>query len=278
MKWEAEVARIYWSVTISGNTTKRKHIAHLLSSLNPNYKKLTDDEKEVLRYQNVLDYIYHNWHVNDDKLNVSDIETIYNLISANKSTISATKEEELARVLRYLELSDEHSVIKAGILQLEIRYLSPFASYNGILSRIASYLMLYKNGYDIRGMLVLDEYWKKENSKYKEAIKSTFLSQVLTHWLEFYAEAMEFQLNKTMQAIYAKRTQHLLPEIFWELNERQMEIRRYLLNPKNTISNREVQKRFGVSQITASRDLTKMVKLGTLVARGRGRSTYYTAA
>ncbi len=278
LKWEAEVARIYWSLTISGNNTKKKNIARLISSLSPSISKLTNDEKEVLRYKEVLDYIYNNWYVRDEKLSCGDILKLYNILSRTRSSITASKNSELEKVLEYLEMSDEHPVIKAGIFQIEIRSISPFPSYNGMMSRLAGYLILYKNGYDFRRMLILDEYWHKENAKYKTAIEMSAQKQNLTTWLEFYTGAVELELNKTMQILYAKRTQSLIPEKFWSLNERQKEIIGYLLNPENKITNREVQNKFGVSQITASRDLIKLVKLGIAVSRGRGRSTFYTGA
>jgi len=174
--------------------------------------------------------------------------------------------------------SNWYLIDKAGIFQIELRSISPFPSYNCIMSRLAGYLILYKNGYDFRRMLILDEYWHKENVKYKTAIEMSAQKQNLTTWLEFYTGAVELELNKTMQALYARRNLSLVPEKFWFLNERQKEIIRYLSNPENKITNREVQKHFGVSQITASRDLIKLVKLGIAVSRGRGRSTFYTGA
>ncbi|MCX6732604.1 MAG: hypothetical protein NTV98_03635 [Candidatus Roizmanbacteria bacterium] len=46
--------------------------------------------------------------------------------------------------------------------------------------------------------------------------------------------------------------------------------------PGAKVSNRMVQKKFKVSQITASRDLAKLADSGLIFAIGKGRSTYYT--
>ena len=62
----------------------------------------------------------------------------------------------------------------------------------------------------------------------------------------------------------------------WKLTERQKKIMEKLENPNIQITNRDVQKMFTVSQITASRDLSKMVNLGILLPHGKGRSIFYT--
>jgi len=60
------------------------------------------------------------------------------------------------------------------------------------------------------------------------------------------------------------------------LNDRQNKILERLENPNLKITNKDVQKMFGVSQITASRDLSKMANLGILLPHGKGRSVFYT--
>ena len=67
-----------------------------------------------------------------------------------------------------------------------------------------------------------------------------------------------------------------LPISFFDLTERQKEIVRLSAHPEATLTNASLQKRFSVSQITASRDLARLTGLGLLFAHGRGRSIYYT--
>lgn len=62
----------------------------------------------------------------------------------------------------------------------------------------------------------------------------------------------------------------------WKLNDRQKKILDIMENPELKITNKIVQKQFGISQITASRDLAKMVNLGVLLPHGKGRSVFYT--
>ncbi|OGK57462.1 hypothetical protein A3H83_03340 [Candidatus Roizmanbacteria bacterium RIFCSPLOWO2_02_FULL_39_8] len=60
------------------------------------------------------------------------------------------------------------------------------------------------------------------------------------------------------------------------LNSRQREIIQMLEDPKSRITNKQVQKKFSVSQITASRDLAKLTIVGVLFSHGKGRSTWYS--
>jgi Fic family protein len=98
----------------------------------------------------------------------------------------------------------------------------------------------------------------------------------LTLWLEYFAFCIMTSLEKTAEVIKNQKFGKELPASFWKLNIRQKQILYYLENPDMKITNKEVQKMHGVSQITASRDLTELTTLGHLFARGKGRSVFYT--
>ena len=74
---------------------------------------------------------------------------------------------------------------------------------------------------------------------------------------------------------YARELKDLSPDglgissSFWDLNERQKVILGILDQPGVSITNKTVQKRFKISQITASRDLSKLAILGLLLVTVR---------
>ena len=60
------------------------------------------------------------------------------------------------------------------------------------------------------------------------------------------------------------------------LNERQKKILAHLDEPGSSINNRSLQKMTGISQMTAARDLSKLVEHGLIISHGKGRGVVYT--
>ncbi|KKS77881.1 MAG: hypothetical protein UV74_C0002G0009 [Candidatus Woesebacteria bacterium GW2011_GWB1_43_14] len=278
LKWEADISRAYWSLVITGNKLNRKRIASLLSS--PfSYKTQSTEERDILRYRQALEYIYYNWYGSDKSLNYNVVAYLYKIACQPTDTIkfvSTRAKTDLIKTLEYLNRSNEHPIIQAGIALMQMRTLSPFENYNGIVSRLVSQLYLYKGGYDFRGLLILDEFWHKDMDNYRRLVNTARQTQNLTNWLEYYIEAINIQLVKALNNMRSSRSHEWIDNHFWSLNERQKEILSMLKDPTATLTNRRVQRIFKISQITASRDLSKLAKLRLLLSHSKGRSTFYT--
>lgn len=59
------------------------------------------------------------------------------------------------------------------------------------------------------------------------------------------------------------------------LNERQIEALRLMVNEGQELTNRDYREMFGVSYITAFRDLSRLIELNLAQARGAGRGRKY---
>lgn len=136
--------------------------------------------------------------------------------------------------------------------------------------------VLVKLGYDFRGFIVLDEYFRHDLISYRQAVETSERNKNMTVWLEYFCQGVAMELEKTVEALKTQRFQTELPSTYWSINERQRQILNLLENPTAKITNKLVQKMFKISQITASRDLAKLASLGLLFSRGKGRSVYYT--
>lgn len=281
LSWRAKLDRSYYSLSLSGNTLKKKQIAKLVSTLTPiETHKLSKQEREYLLYSQAQDHITNEWYVSDKYVETEDVYSLYKISSQpifGDSLLNfKAKNDEIKAVLTYLSSGDDHPVIKAGIIQMQIRLLSPFKTANGRITRLLSQLYLYKDDYDMRSMLVLDEYWKNNLNRYKQEVEVADKSNNMTPWLEYFAEAVSEQTEKVLRTIRSDRKVIGVSKAFWSLNKRQKQIVNILENPKQSIRNEDVQNLFSVSQITASRDLAKLYKLGILLRQGNGRSVYYT--
>ena len=96
----------------------------------------------------------------------------------------------------------------------------PFAQGSGRMARLVNYLFLYRKGFDFRGLLVLDEYIRKDIVALREAVNSVFQTKNLTLWLEYYLQGMVIQLTKA----YETESSHTTDPYFSGLNERQKKI------------------------------------------------------
>jgi len=277
LRWEASLQRIYWSLVLAGNPLSKAEMIRLLSKQSK--KKLSPEQKEVVNYQKAQNFIKENWLVSSKPITLTTVKKLYDL--ACKPTLGpssglSANQKKLDLFLDYLQTGKESPIIQAGIAQISIINIDAFAEGNGPVARLIPYLFLYKHGYDFRGLLVLDEYLRRDLYALKTAIEGVNKSQNLTLWLEYFTNGILVQLRNAYKIASSGKFQTDLPAAFWKLNDRQIGILNLLEQPGAKVTNRKVQKMFKVSQITASRDLAKLVRLRILFSHGKGRSAHYT--
>lgn len=270
-RFEASVGRIFWALAFFETPLDKREILKLLLP-QASKKRLTSQQKEVVRFKNGLDYIVHEWQGSKKPVALKTVLFLHEITCEGRLRISL---EQLKQCLSYFQGSNEHPVIQAALIHSQILELSPFTQDNDKIARLLTYLFLYKEGFDCRGFLVLDEYFRRNLTEYQQILAQTKERGTQTAWLEYFAKGVATQLEKTLEDITSGRTRMEIPAST-RLNERQKEILNLLENPDVTITNRQTQKLFKVSQITASRDLAKLASLGLLFAHSKGRSVYYT--
>ena len=279
LRWEGMLNRLYYSLALHANPLKKDEMTRMITSTK--HTKVSSAQQEVISYKRAMDYLSQEWYVSKKTVSIKTVLTLYEILNHPSLAKSITNlirlsEEPLKRVLDYIQSGREHPIIQAGIAQIQLTTLAPFDQDSQLVARLLASLLLYKNGYDCRGLWDLEEYLYKNKTTMEKLTQSTMKFTSLTPWLEFYAQAAVVQLSKIDRDISSERYSTTLPSAFFSLNERQKEVLSLLDQPDEKITNRKVQKRFGISQITASRDLTKMVTLGLLFPHGKGRSVYYT--
>jgi hypothetical protein len=275
LRWEAQLERVFWSLSLSGDFGNKKQFIKLLSKNISTVINLNPQEKNIILYKNALDYIKDEWFVSEKSVTPKTIQ----LLSANflKSKL-AVSENNLRQFLQYLEGKTDHPIVVAAISQIQTIRAHLLSTGNGRLSRLLCLLFLYKNNYDLRHLITLEEYWSKYKEGYDSAVNKAIQTGDLTWWIEFFTQAMIFQINKTLANMERFSILEGLSGRFFEITDRQKDILNLFDQPDVQITNRKVQKIFQVSQITASRDLSKLANLGLLFTHGKGRSVCYTKA
>ena len=277
MRWEAQVERTYWSFSLADDSTTKPEVLDVLKE--PEFAPLKGKE-EIVNFYTALNFIRDNWLASNSRVKPSDIEKLYELTTkyqlGSKNKLSQKKEQEIKSFLNYIQQGENHPILQAGIAYIQIYKINPYPNATDKIAILSAHLFLYKLGYDLRDMLVFEEFFRRELASLRQSRESVETHKTLTLWLEFFTYALGVQANKILQNIEAKKYKTDLPNTFSKLNSRQKLIVSGLNNPGSRTTNGEVQKKYGVSQITASRDLAKLAKLRLVFRVGAGRSTYYT--
>lgn len=272
LRWEAHVDRINASFALSGIAISKQEIVKILSA--GKNKKLNSQEHEVIFYKKGFDYLNQNWLVAKRNVSVRSLLILHSII--NRQSKLPGREEAIKNLLDFIQSSREHSIVLSGIAYIQFLAICGSGINENKLARFLAYLYLYKNGYDFRGLLNIEESFLKVRNSYQSIIDATIKSPNLTLWLEYYAAGILDILYQVEKDVGEVRFHLDIPARHWQLNDRQREVLTHLEKPDMSITNRYVQHLFKVSQITASRDLARLEALGIIFAHGKGRSVYYT--
>ena len=175
-----------------------------------------------------------------------------------------------------------HPVIKAGLAHIHVVAVHPFWDGNGRTARAVATLLLQRSEFGFRKLLSLEENLFDDRDKYFDAIEKTlgtsFKSDYdATPWLEFFAGSVHTNAYKLVASL-TEWHRHM------EEGHRRMEKAGLpsrladgiaYAGRMGVVTRRDYMEITDVSPITASRDLSKLVEMGFLVAEGKTRSRVY---
>ncbi len=116
----------------------------------------------------------------------------------------------VADFIEWLDQSDSrdiHPAIRSAITQYVLVAIHPFIEGNGRVSRAFAILPLYVEGYDIRRLFSLEEYFDRNAENYYNAIQETHIQNSdifkrdLTHWIEYFTEALSIELSRVKEKV-----------------------------------------------------------------------------
>jgi len=273
LQWESSIQKIHYLLALAGKSVSPLQISNHLLHLDP--KNPTPFKTEIESYRNSFDYLYHQWLVNSKVVEPSDLLEFYQTIFP-KETLTGDG-DELKASLQYIQINPEHPIIQAALAQILILSLSPFSAYNEQFSHLVFLLFMYKYGYDLRRLPVYEEQCVLDLTNYKNMILQSNRLDNVTPWLEYVCGRSIIAVEKTLTIVQQQKNNPTLSyTTLFALNDRQQQIINIFNAPGAKVSNRLIQRKFKVSQITASRDLAKLADSGLIFAIGKGRSTYYT--
>ncbi len=176
---------------------------------------------------------------------------------------------------------DVHPIIRAGIAHYELVRIHPFIEGNGRTARAFSLLILYAEGYDVKKLFSIEEYFDKDIDGYYTALQSVQRSttQDMTYWLEYFCFGLAIELDRVKLQVQKlsqdARLKDRLGGVQIALSERQISILE-LLQQKKSVTTSDVQKILPlISADTILRDLKDMLAKGILKKEGITKGVVY---
>lgn len=175
------------------------------------------------------------------------------------------------------------SLILAGIFHKQMVIIHPFADGNGRTARLATKVLLAQMGLNTFNLFSFENYYNKNITKYFQIVGEYGNYYDLadlpagrqgkidfTIWLEYFTEGIIDELLRVQkqlgQAILSPQT---------ELKSHHLKILEYIKD-KGFISDRDYGKLVRRARPTRALDFKKLITLGLIERKGKGKATYYT--
>ncbi len=175
---------------------------------------------------------------------------------------------------------DLHPIIKAGVVHHQLVFIHPFTEGNGRVARSLATLILLAEGYDIRKLFSLEEYYDKNVAAYYYALKTADQNpdHDLTNWLEYFVEGVAIEFNRVKESV-----QHLSLDLKLKartgqqvfLNERQIKLVEYI-EKVGYLSNQQFKELLPmVSEDTVLRDIKDLMEKKIVRKKGKTKAARY---
>lgn len=193
--------------------------------------------------------------------------------------------EDLINWINSDEAKEIHPVIKAGIIHYELARVHPFVEGNGRSARASATLLMFLDGYDIRRLFSLEEYFDANPMDYYLTLQAVSNQLVLdtqerdlTPWLEYFVTGVAIEFNRVKERVKRISVDAQVKDKLGEqvgLNERQMLIMEYLHRHKS-MQNKDFRKVFpDHSDDTVLRELRFLRQKGLIKKTGGTKNAVY---
>jgi Fic family protein len=178
-----------------------------------------------------------------------------------------------------------HPIIRSAICQYLLVAIHPFIEGNGRTSRAFAMLPLYSEGYDIKRLFSLEEYFDRNAEIYYNTIQAThelasdIAKRDLTKWIEYFSEALSIELVRVKEKVQSlSRDLRLKQKLGGKqipLTERQIKLVEYM-QQFGGLRMPDAQELLPmVSDDTLWRDLKKLIDDKVIEKKGSTKGAYY---
>lgn len=303
LRKEALVRNAHSSTSIEGNRLSLEQVTDLAAGRE--VMATTKDKQEVFNYLYVIEHLAD--FAEHDKITEKSILDLHGRIT--KDVIDNTKDsgkyrnrqvyvgdrsgniifmppktEDVPTLMRsfvaWLNSEDTKKldpVLVAGIAHYEFVRIHPFIDGNGRTARALASLILLLRGFDIKRFFALDDYYDSDRNSYYAALQAVNQKTLdLNKWLEYFTDGVAVSVNSVKERILRLSSEKLRKDLKGQiaLTERQMKIIEHLQSNKK-ITAGDVAKFSKITRQAALKELFKLVELGVIKLKGKGRGAHY---
>jgi len=181
--------------------------------------------------------------------------------------------------------SQFHPVLKSGVVHYILVAIHPFTEGNGRTARAMATLVLMNEGYNIRRLFALEEYFDAHAEDYYNSLQAVSQQpgeigqKDQTPWLEFFTKALAVELKKIEEKVKQLSSDiHLKKKLGDKqipLNERQIKLVEYMRQYGALTISDAADIIPMVSNDTLWRDLRKLIDSGIVEKKGSTKGAYY---
>ena len=181
-----------------------------------------------------------------------------------------------------------HPAIRSAISQYILVAIHPFIEGNGRVSRAFATIPLYAEGYDIRRLFSMEEYFDRNAESYYNTIQSThnkasdIFKRDLTDWIEYFTQALSIELTRVKEKVRALsrdlKFKQKLGGKQVHLSQRQIKLVEYMQQFGGMRMPDAKELIPMVSDDTIWRDLKKLINSNVVEKKGSTKGAYYCLA
>ena len=185
--------------------------------------------------------------------------------------------EELIRFVQ-AHINQLDPLILAGLFHKQFVIVHPFTDGNGRTTRLATKRLLAGLGLNLFPLLSFENYHNQNVTRYfrQVGVYGNYYDLVkgldFTAWLEYFAEGILdelYRLDKQLSTRQRRPDQGLKAHHHLILD---------LIDAQGYVTDRDYAQRTARAKATRSLDFKKLIEMGKIERKGRGRSTYYQRA
>lgn len=298
-----ETARLYsthYSTMIEGNRLTQEQVTHVVEK-REHFPGRERDEKEVLGYYAALEKV-EQLAAAGGSVSEAQLQQLHALVmSGGRTRVKATPYRDGQNIIRdgrtrrivylppeatdvpklmrelmtWLRKSQQQDLpcpLRAGIAHYQFATIHPYYDGNGRTARLLTTLILHLGGYDLKGLYSLEEYYARELAAYYEALTvgpshNYYFGRAaadITKWVEYFCLGMAESFESVRQrAAEAAGSVDASPWLR-KLDPRQRKVLE-LFRASETVTSRDVERLFTISQRTARLLLKQWAEGGFLV-------------
>lgn len=275
LRWDSVIHTIQSGYSLATENVSIEHIERAVER-----RRSKSYELDIVMVWDAVQQVRETWAGSSEYLSLKSYVSLFATIR-KRGTASALNQEqfqqEFQSALSYLASGHEHPIIQAAILMSVILHSGLPQKETAWYATIATYAVLTTHGYTCHDLYSPLFTITSDSDSLSKAIQSITQKQNLNHWILYITSRIELSLTDALERIsHTSFSDREHANKYTTLTDRQKTILQLLEKPGFTVHNAFVQRRFGVSQLTASRDLMYLTKLGLISPHGKSRSTSYT--